>query len=350
VTITFVFEALEGCFRQLSLRNFNHGSHGLHGWKLGVAVYYSIGKIVPPYIRSGGEGFGRVFELAADYCAKVFLNADWGVLLQGPLQSVGLDSKIRGMNSLNRLVSIFVVVVVGSSCLGQTTRHSNNPDTTVPTTRPNYPRFEVMHEAFLKRASEGNIDLLFLGDSITQYWSNAPDVWEKHYGKYNAANFGISGDHTENVLWRVDHGELDNIHPKVLVLLIGTNNTGTNSVDEIIAGNRNLIAVIREKLPKTKILLLGIFPRGQYTPANANGKPLEKPETARKKMKMIGAANADMAMLDNGDTIRYLDLSDKFLVDGKIPSDVMPDQLHPSVKGYEIWADGMQPLLDEMMK
>jgi|SRR5579872_1199410 len=256
--------------------------------------------------------------------------------------------RINTMNSLRRLVPALILLFLSSTCVAQSTRPTSRPDTTVPTPRPNYARFEQMHESFLKRASEGPIDLLFLGDSITQYWSNAPDVWKEHYARYNPANFGISGDHTENVLWRIDHGELDHISPRVLVLLIGTNDTGTNITDEIIAGNRKLVAEIREKLPKTKILLLGIFPRGRYTPIG--GKPGETFESSVKKMKMIRAVNADMATLDNGDTIRYLDLTDKFMVDGKIPLDVMPDQLHPGPKGYQIWADGMQPLLDEMMK
>jgi lysophospholipase L1-like esterase len=204
--------------------------------------------------------------------------------------------------------------------------------------------FFRQHESFLKRGKEGPIGVLFLGDSITAGWAKAPDVWKKFYGEWQPANFGIGGDRTEHVLWRIEQGELEGIKPKVTVLMIGTNNTGVNTAPDIAAGVRKIVQQIRSKLPETKVLLLGVFPRG---PRSADPAVVEN---AAKSMEKIKAINADIAKLDDGKTVRFLDLSEKFLVDGKIPNDVMPDQLHPNAKGYQIWADAMHPLLTEMMK
>jgi len=203
--------------------------------------------------------------------------------------------------------------------------------------------FMMMHEKFMKRKTEGPIDLLFLGDSITAGWLGpGKAVWTKNYADLNVANFGIGGDRTEHVLWRIDNGELDGIHPKVLILLIGTNNIGWPA-EEILKGDLKIVQEIHEKLPDTKLLLMGIFPRGRdpMTPDVA---------AMREKIKTV---NQGLAALDDGNKTRFLDISDKFLdADGKIPADVMPDKpaLHPNAKGYQIWADAMAPLLTDMMK
>ncbi len=200
--------------------------------------------------------------------------------------------------------------------------------------------FLKLHARFLARGKSGPIGVLFLGDSITEFWYRAPDVYKAHYGADDPANFGISGDRTQHVLWRLDHGELDGLHPKVVVLMIGTNNIGDTAA-HIAAADEKIVAEIHDKVPAAKLLLLGIFPRGA-DPA--------KPDVARTRDK-IKQVNADLAKLDDGTRTRYLDLTDKFLAaDGTLSKDVMPDALHPSPKGYQIWADGMQPLLDEMMK
>jgi lysophospholipase L1-like esterase len=197
------------------------------------------------------------------------------------------------------------------------------------------PGFKAAHENFLKRGKEP-IGILFLGDSITAGWGKAKPVWDEHYGKYQPANFGIGGDRTQHVLWRIAHGELDGIHPKVLVLMIGTNNIGY-PVEEIIKGDLKIVDEIHQKLPDTKLLLLGIFPRGE-----AANNP------ARAKIKTVNAA---LAKLEDGKKTRYLDIGDKFLdASGTLPKDIMPDFLHPNAAGYKIWADATQPLLDEMLK
>jgi lysophospholipase L1-like esterase len=193
------------------------------------------------------------------------------------------------------------------------------------------------HENFLKRAKEGKMDLLFLGDSITEGWGNNA-VWQKSYAPLNAANFGIGGDTTENVLWRILNGEIEGLSPKVAVLMIGTNNFGLegHAPADVAKGITTIVQTLRKKLPTTKILLLGIFPRD------------EKPNTeSRKKIQKV---NEQIAGLDDKKNVRFLDIGPKFTnPDGSIAKEIMPDFLHLSEKGYQIWADAMDPLLKQLM-
>ena len=198
------------------------------------------------------------------------------------------------------------------------------------------PRFQAKHEEFLAVAKKGDAEVLFLGDSITEGWRGAgKDVWAKHFAPLKAANFGIGGDRTQHVLWRIDNGELDGIKPKVVVLMIGTNNSHTDVSDHIAAGVKAIVAGIRAKLPETKVLLLAVFPRGA------------KPNPLREK---LAAVNKEIAGLDDGKTVRYLDIGPKFLTaDGTLEKEIMPDYLHLSPKGYAIWAEAILPLLGEML-
>jgi lysophospholipase L1-like esterase len=198
------------------------------------------------------------------------------------------------------------------------------------------PRFLAKHEEFLAVAKKGEADVLFLGDSITEGWRGAgKDVWAKHFAPLKAANFGIGGDRTQHVLWRIDNGELDGIKPKVVVLMIGTNNSHADVSDHIAAGVKAVVAGIRAKLPETKVLLLAVFPRGA------------KPNPQREK---LAAVNKEIAGLDDGKTVRYLDIGPKFLTaDGTLEKEIMPDYLHLSPKGYAIWAEAILPLLGEML-
>ncbi|HEV3165838.1 MAG TPA: platelet-activating factor acetylhydrolase IB subunit [Isosphaeraceae bacterium] len=206
---------------------------------------------------------------------------------------------------------------------------------TEPVPRTGY--WMMMHENFLDRAKEGNIDLLFLGDSITQGWGGGGKaVWERFYGPRNTANFGIGGDRTQHMLWRLDHGEVDGIHPKAVVLMIGTNNMDSNPPEEIAEGVTAIIKKLREKLPDTKILLLGVFPRDQNASA---------------RRERLGAVNERIARLDDGTMVKYLDIGKSFLSDdGTISKEIMPDFLHLSSRGYRIWADAMEPTLWSMLE
>jgi lysophospholipase L1-like esterase len=211
-------------------------------------------------------------------------------------------------------------------------------------------RFRKMHESFLARGKEGPIGVLFLGDSITQGWTKAPHIWEAYYGKMQPANFGIGGDQTQHVIWRIANGELDGISPKVVVLMLGTNNTATHTAEQIAAANRKIVAMIRAKLPETKVLVLAVFPRGARK--DAAGKITEAAITdAAKRMAIIDGVNADLAKLDDGKVVRFLNINEVFVgQDGKIPFALMPDQLHPNAAGYQLWADAMKAKLAEMMK
>lgn len=196
--------------------------------------------------------------------------------------------------------------------------------------------FRAQHEAFLKRKATP-IGVLFIGDSITAAWNGAGRaVWTSRYAKLDAANFGISGDRTEHVLWRIANGELDGIAPKVVILMIGTNNNG-DTAPRITAGVTAIVKQIHERLPQSKLLLLGIFPRGVFA-------------TDPKRVKMA-AVNADLAKLNDGQKTFYLEIWTPFLAgDGSISKEIMADALHPSAKGYQIWADAMQPTLDTLLK
>lgn len=185
------------------------------------------------------------------------------------------------------------------------------------------------HGRCLERTKQGNIELCFLGDSITQGWPG--DLFNKYYGK-NAANFGCGGDKIQHLLLRLTDGELKGNSPKVIVLLIGICNMGSNTSEEIAYGIDHMVKYLRKTYPDSKVLLLGLLPN--------KGKEGDK----------IKATNKIIAKLDDGKTVRFLDMGPKFLdKDGKIPDGLLRDEVHLTPKGYEIWAETMKPLLAEMM-
>jgi len=202
------------------------------------------------------------------------------------------------------------------------------------------PKDKKRHEGFVAVAKKGGIDVLFLGDSITDGWRGpaGQETWKKHFEPIHAANFGIGGDRTQHVLWRIQNGELEGIHPKLAVLMIGTNNLGNNTVEQIAEGITAIVHEIHKQQPQTKVLLLGIFPRSQ-----------KASDPIRDKIKDI---NKIIAKLDDGGkTVRYLDIGDKFLdKSGNLPKEIMPDYLHLSKAGYKIWAEAIQPTVDELLR
>jgi lysophospholipase L1-like esterase/photosystem II stability/assembly factor-like uncharacterized protein len=182
-------------------------------------------------------------------------------------------------------------------------------------------------------------EIVFIGDSITQGWEKegAP-VWERCYKKYHALDLGFSGDRTENVLWRLQHGEVDGLHPKVAVLMFGTNNTGHRQEDPktTAIGIRRNIEELRKRLPDTKILLLAVFPRGE--------KADDPARQINENLNQIIAGFAD------GAHVSFLNINQAFLqADGTLSRDIMPDLLHPNEKGYEIWAREMEPALQKLL-
>ncbi len=189
-----------------------------------------------------------------------------------------------------------------------------------------------------KLAKQGDIDLAFIGDSITQGWEgNGKDVWQEYYGNRKAINLGIGGDRTEHVIWRLTHGNLGKIQPKVAVLMIGTNNTGHFDQDpaQVAAGVKRILEILKERLPNTKVILHGIFPRGPN--------PLDL-----KRLNNV-AINQIIRRYADGDRVHFMEIGDQFLEpDGTISKEIMPDLLHISGEGYQRWANALEPKLTEL--
>ncbi|MFN0058554.1 MAG: GDSL-type esterase/lipase family protein [Planctomycetota bacterium] len=212
--------------------------------------------------------------------------------------------------------------------------------------------WQKRHESFNARAlvgsERGDIGVLFIGDSITQGWGDAgKSVWERHYAPRRAVNFGIGGDRTQHVLWRLEHGNLAGLArptaagaraPKLAVVMIGTNNSNgdDNTAEEIADGITAIVALLRAELPQTKVLLLAIFPRG------------EAPNPQREKNRLASARAAKIA---DGVHVHALDIGAHFLDKdaGILAKEIMPDALHLSTRGYEIWAAAMEPKLRELL-
>ena len=245
--------------------------------------------------------------------------------------------------SLSNRLTFLALVLFSATCFAATTQAPPKKPAPTPesatTPKPRDEKWVKRHEGFNAIAKQGNVDLLFLGDSITDGWrSRGKATWEKYFAHLKAANFGIGGDRTQHVLWRLQNGNLDGITPKLAVLMIGTNNLSNAQDDDIAAGITAIIKEVQKRSPKTKILLLGIFPRG----AAADN-------AARPRIKNI---NSIVCKLDDGGrTIKYLDIGAKFLdKDGTLPKEIMPDALHPNDKGYIIWADAIKDVVNEMLK
>jgi len=199
--------------------------------------------------------------------------------------------------------------------------------------------WQQRHEDKLALAKQGGWELVFLGDSITHAWENAgTQTWKQYYGNRKALNLGFSGDRTEHVLWRLDEGELDGFEPKVVVMMIGTNNTGhrKDPPEAIAAGVEKILERIKAKSPETKVLLLAIFPRAEQK--------TDPPRVNNDK------ANALLAKLADGERVVFLDINDRLLMpDGRLSKEIMPDLLHPKQKGYAIWGEAIEPTLKNML-
>ena len=192
------------------------------------------------------------------------------------------------------------------------------------------------HESFNQRARQGEVDLVFIGDSITQGWEgNGKEVWEQFYAHRKAMNLGIGGDRTQHVLWRLDHGNLEGISPKAAIVMIGTNNHRDNSAQEIGEGIVAIVEKLRSKRPRMEIVLLAIFPRG------------ERPNENRE---MLAEASRLASKVADGTMIHYLDIGGGFVSpDETISREIMPDFLHLSPRGYEIWAEAIEGKVSEVL-
>lgn len=206
----------------------------------------------------------------------------------------------------------------------------------------------IAHEQLLEKAKAGGVDIYFEGDSIARRWgaTDYPQFlanWKENFFGWNAGDFGWGADRVENILWRLENGELDGVNPKVIVLLAGTNNVGNRvppdldaAAENVIRGLQAVVNVMREKAPKAVIILTAIFPR--------NDNMAVLPEIAK--------INAGLAKMADGKTIRYLDINSKLAdADGRLYEGMMNDRdkLHPQIKGYQVWADALKPIFTELL-
>jgi lysophospholipase L1-like esterase len=253
------------------------------------------------------------------------------------------------MHNLLKVRSVICLLVTATLVLWETDRlRADDPNKAHTAIKPvsRDANWVDRHDKFVAMAKKGNIDVLFLGDSITDGWGGeghnakaaGSSTFAKEFLPLRAANFGIGGDRTQHVLWRLQNGELDGIQPRVIILMIGTNNSNRtdNTAEEIADGITAIIKEIHQRSPKSRVLLLGIFPRGQ------------NPNPQRDKLKKV---NDIIAKLDDGgQTVKYLDIGDRFMQpDGSISKEIMPDFLHLSQQGYRIWADAVKGPLNDLL-
>ena len=228
-------------------------------------------------------------------------------------------------------MKLVVGFLLGSALL------SAQADVAAPRTDPNS---ALAHQQLLKKAQQGGIDIYFEGDSITRRWgaTDYPELllnWKENFFGWNAADFGWGADGVQHILWRLENGELDGVHPKVIVLLGGTNNLGNSPPQEIARGLAAVVRTMRAKAPRAVIIVTAIFPR--------NDNPALLPA--------INQINASLAQLADGKAVRFLNVNDKLAdASGKLHPNMMnPDQLHPALGGYQVWADALKPIFTELL-
>jgi (4-O-methyl)-D-glucuronate---lignin esterase len=214
------------------------------------------------------------------------------------------------------------------------------------------PRFDanskLAHQQLIEKAKQGGIDIYFEGDSIVRRWGCSDEQykdmlanWTQNFYGWNAADFGWGADQTQNILWRLDNGELDGVNPKIIVILAGTNNVGSRPpsdarIADIANGIRAIVDICQKKAPDATIILTGIFPRND-NPAVVPG---------------INQINDNIAKLADGKRVRYLNINDKLAdANGKVFDGMLNprDKLHPTIKGYQVWADALKPIFTEIL-
>lgn len=240
--------------------------------------------------------------------------------------------------------TLAAVLALSARALAQDSAATHGPaDRAAPRTDQNS---MIAHTQLLAKARQGRIDVYFEGDSIVRRWGalDYPELlanWNANFFGWNAANFGWGADRTENILWRLEHGELDEVNPKVIVLLAGTNNVGPEprderTVAEIARGLKAIIDSCRLKAPRAVIILTAVFPRNDNLAVMAT----------------INQINKRLARFADGTHVRFLSINDRLASpDGRLVDGVLNerDKLHPTLKGYQIWADALKPILRELL-
>lgn len=281
---------------------------------------------------------------------------------------------------MNRLITAGCVLALGLALPLLTAQENTADNPAVRKLNRDLPR----HKEFLKRIEQSNGagDVIFLGDSITHGWEGQK-AWQEHFGSFKPVNLGIGGDQTGHVLWRITDGhELDRLKPKAAVIMIGTNNTGNMTAQQIAGGIKAIVEELKHQKPNIKILVLGVFPRGSGFDAERSVeqiskgiKPIdeelkkENPDVkllnaqvrnlvqlkgtipAEKLNKKIAEINAIIANLDDGKTVFFKDIGKEFLdSNGGLSGEIMPDYLHLSPKGYDIWGKAIKGDIEKLVQ
>lgn len=252
------------------------------------------------------------------------------------------------------LLTLSMMLAVLSGCQSTPTTDPYRPaaeshSAVTPVDRANVDWWPIRHEQVLERVGQGNVELIMVGDSITHSWErNGKEMWNQYYAPRNAVNMGFSGDRTQHVLWRLENGEIGGISPELAVLMIGTNNSNEddNTAEEIADGIIAICTEIRVRSPKTKILILAIFPRGDSEQRKGTGPGATYNEQWAKndRASELASEYADNKM------IYFLDIGKEFLDEnGVLTREIMPDLLHLSEDGYKIWAEAIEPTVQMLM-
>jgi lysophospholipase L1-like esterase len=263
-------------------------------------------------------------------------------------------------DTVYRALVVLVVSIMLSGASGCAAASSSGPDAASPSGGPvavrPVPRTDrnsqLAHAQLLDKARKSGIDVYFLGDSITRRWGTSDEQykqflanWRENFFGWNAANFGCGGDTVENILWRLNDGELDGVNPRVIVLLAGTNNIGNvpprgsaeveARASAVAAGLKAVVETCRRKAPSATIILMGITPRNDCMAA----------------MPIINRVNQALAAQSDGKRLLYVNINDKLAdADGKFYAGrANPDGLHLDVKGYQVWADALKPIFLELL-
>ncbi len=245
------------------------------------------------------------------------------------------------MRRLTQLSFVLYITLIFSS-VSTFANEDLTPSGTNPTPRTkefswmSIDTWNKMYAEDIAAAEKGDVDLLFVGDSITAGWNG--NIYQKYFGSYKPANFGIGGDHTGNLLWRLKYGHAENLHPKVVVMLIGVNNFGhlNETPEQVFQGIKACLSQLRKIYPSAKILVNGIL-------------PFEESANSPKRA-MVKAVNTKVKTLSDNQQVYVKDYGSIFLQqDGTIAKEVMGDFLHPTANGYQLWADAMSPDIQRLM-
>jgi lysophospholipase L1-like esterase len=240
-------------------------------------------------------------------------------------------------------VGMAMTAMLAGAAGAQQGRGTASASTPTPRTDANS---KLAHEQLIDKARRGGIDVYFSGDSITRRWgaTDYPEFlahWRRSFHGWNAANFGWGGDTTQNILWRLENGELDGVNPKVIVLLAGTNNVGNatprdgdDRAADIAGGVRAIVRTMRARAPKATVIVMGVFPRNDNMAV----------------MPTIDRINRSLSEIADGRSVRFLNINDRLAdANGRLRDGVSGDGLHLAVGGYQIWADALKPLLTELL-